>query len=83
MMAPRSELKPEERSHHPVLRTGCVRPTLREALLSAEMLVMPAQLVAVDRLIEDRRVLEPFRAFFDPSFGRTVVRRSRWRPTCG
>jgi hypothetical protein len=56
---------------------------LREALLSAEMLVMPAQLVAVDRLIEDRRVLEPFRAFFDPSFGRTVVRRSRWRPTCG
>ena len=73
MMAPRPELRPEERSHHPVLRTVCVRPTLWEALLPPEALVMPAELVAVDRLLDDPRFFEPFRSHFDAVFGRPSI----------
>ena len=52
----------------PVLRTECVRSTLWEALLPPEALVMPAELVAVDWLLDDARFFEPFRAWFDPVF---------------
>jgi IS5 family transposase len=34
---------------------------------------MPAELVAVDRLLDDPRLFEPFRAFFDPAFGRPSI----------
>lgn len=56
-----------------MLRTVCVRPTLWEALLPAEALVMPAELEAVDALLDDRRFFEPFRRFFDPVFGRPSI----------
>jgi transposase, IS5 family len=56
-----------------VLRTVCDRPTLWEALLPAEALVMPAELDAVDRLLDDPRYFEPFRRWFDPAFGRPSI----------
>jgi len=46
---------------------------LWEALLPAEALVMPAELVAVDQLLDDPRFFEPFRAWFDPGFGRPSI----------
>lgn len=73
MMAPRPELRPEDRSHHPVLRTVRDRPTLWEALLPPEALVMPAELEAVDRLLDDPRLFEPFRRWFDPAVGRPSI----------
>ena len=56
-----------------MLRTVCVRPTLWEALLPPEALVMPAELVAVDQLLDDPRFFEPFRPFFDRAFGRPSI----------
>lgn len=56
-----------------MLRTVCDRPTLWEALLPPEALVMPAELVAVDRLLDDPRFFEPFRRWFDPTFGRPSI----------
>jgi transposase, IS5 family len=73
MMAPRPELRPEDRSHHPVLRTVCDRPTLWQALLPREALVMPAELEAVDRLLDDPRFFEPFRRWFNPRWGRPSI----------
>ena len=54
MMAPRPELRPEDRSHHPVLRTVCARPTLWEALLPPEALVMPAELEVDGGVTDDQ-----------------------------
>ena len=34
---------------------------------------MPAELVAVDQLLDDPRFFEPFRAWFDPAFGRPSI----------
>jgi IS5 family transposase len=56
-----------------VLRTVCARPTLWEALLPAEALVMPAELVAVDGLLDDPALFEPFRRWFDPEVGRPSI----------
>jgi IS5 family transposase len=56
-----------------VFRTVCDRPTLWEALLPPEALVMPAELAAVDHLLDDPRFLEPFRRWFDPLFGRPSI----------
>jgi len=56
-----------------VLRTVCDRPTLWEAQLPPEALVMPAELAAVDRLLDDPRIFEPFRRWFDPVFGRPSI----------
>lgn len=56
-----------------MLRTVCGRPTLWEALLPAEALVMPAELEAVDRLLDDARYFEPFRRWFDPEVGRPSI----------
>ena len=53
-----------------MLRTVCVRPTLWEAMLPVEALVMPPELAAVDVLLDDPRFFEPFRRWFDPTFGR-------------
>ncbi|MCP3892584.1 MAG: ISNCY family transposase [Desulfobulbaceae bacterium] len=44
-----------------------------EALLPPEALVMPAELVAVDRLLDDPRFFEPFREHFDPVWGRPSI----------
>jgi IS5 family transposase len=56
-----------------VLRTVCDRPTLWEALLPAEALVMPAELAAVDRLLDDPSFFDPFRRWFDPVWGRPSI----------
>ena len=34
---------------------------------------MPAELKAVDALLDDPRFFEPFRSFFDPAFGRPSI----------
>lgn len=47
--------------------------TLWEALLPAECLEMAAELVAVDRLLDDPVFLEPYRKFFDPIWGRPSI----------
>jgi IS5 family transposase len=46
---------------------------LWEALLPPEALVMPAELEAVDRLLDDARLFEPFRRWFDPELGRPSI----------
>ena len=56
-----------------MVTTICVRPTLWEALLPPETLVIPAELVAVDRLLDDERFFAPFRRYFDPTFGRPSI----------
>lgn len=56
-----------------MLRTVCDRPTLWEALLPVEALVMPAELEAVDQLLDDPRLFEPFRRWFDPEVGRPSI----------
>ena len=43
-----------------MLRTVCVRPTLWEAMLPPEALVMPPELAAVGMLLDDPRFFEPF-----------------------
>ncbi len=56
-----------------MLRAVCDRPTLWQALLPPEALVMSAELGAVDRLLDDPRFLEPFWRHFDPVWGRPSV----------
>jgi transposase, IS5 family len=45
-------------------------PSLWESLLPPEALVMPAELVRVDALLDDPVFFDPFRRFFSPLFGR-------------
>jgi transposase, IS5 family len=56
-----------------VLRTVCAQPTLWESLLPPEALRMPAELAAVDRLLDDPRFFEPYRRFFHSRIGRPSV----------
>lgn len=56
-----------------MLPNVCARPTPWEALLSPEALVMAAELVAVDSLLDDPRFFEPFRRWFDPEVGRPSI----------
>jgi IS5 family transposase len=56
-----------------VFRTVEHRATLWEAMLPAEALVMPAELVGVDRLLDDVRFFEPLRRWFDPVQGRPSI----------
>jgi transposase, IS5 family len=56
-----------------VLRTVNAQPTLWEAILPAECLVLPGDLAAVDRLLVDERFFEPFMAYFDATFGRPSI----------
>ncbi len=56
-----------------MLRTVNAQPTLWEAILPAECLVLPGDLEAVDRLLSDERFFEPFRAHFDATFGRPSI----------
>jgi IS5 family transposase len=53
-----------------VLRTVGDQPSLWESTLPAEVLALPAELARVDALLDDRRFLAPFAAFFDPRLGR-------------
>ena len=47
-----------------MLRTVNAQPTLWEAILPEACLGLPAELVAVDRLLDDPVFFEPFRAHF-------------------
>ena len=56
-----------------MLRTVGEQPTLWEALLPVEALVMPAELVRVDRLLDDVRFFAPYQAFFHATLGRPSI----------
>jgi len=56
-----------------MLRTVGDQPTLWEALLPAEALVMPAELVRVDRLLDDERFFAPYVPFFHATHGRPSI----------
>jgi IS5 family transposase len=56
-----------------MLRTVGEQPTLWESILPAPLLGMPAELGAVDRLLDDRRFFDPYRVFFHPVLGRPSI----------
>ena len=56
-----------------MLRTVNVAPTLWESILPSAVLGMPAELERVDRLLDDPRFFEPFRAYFHATLGRPSV----------
>jgi IS5 family transposase len=56
-----------------VLRTVNAQPTLWEALLPEACLRLPAELEAVDRLLDDPVFFEPYRAHFHARLGRPSV----------
>jgi transposase, IS5 family len=56
-----------------VLRTVSEQPTLWESVLPAEVLRMPAELEAVDRLLDDERFFAPYRRFFHATIGRPSI----------
>jgi IS5 family transposase len=56
-----------------MLRTLNAQPTLWEAILPEMCLGMPAELEAVDRLLDDPAFFEPFRAHFHRALGRPSV----------
>jgi IS5 family transposase len=56
-----------------MLRTVGDQPTLWETILPAAVLGMPGELERVDRLLDDPRFFEPFRAHFHERLGRPSV----------
>ena len=56
-----------------MLRTVGDQATLWESLLPEQALVMPAELVAVDRLLDDARFFAPYGEFFHASLGRPSI----------
>jgi IS5 family transposase len=56
-----------------MLRTVGDQATLWESLLPAEALVMPAELVRVDALLDDDRFFEPYGEFFHATIGRPSI----------
>ena len=56
-----------------MLRTINPRASLWEALLPPECRSLPAELGAVDALLDDRVFFEPYRRFFDARWGRPSV----------
>ena len=56
-----------------MLRTVNAQPTLWEAILPEMCLGMPAELEAVDRLLDDAAFFKPFRAHFHAALGRPSV----------
>lgn len=56
-----------------MLRTVGDQASLWESLLPVEALRMPAELEAVDRLLDDERFFEPYRRFFHASIGRPSI----------
>jgi transposase, IS5 family len=53
-----------------VLRTVGGQVSLWEATLPAEVLRLPAELAAVDALLDDVMFFAPFVPYFDPRIGR-------------
>jgi IS5 family transposase len=56
-----------------VLRTVSEQPTLWESVLPEPVLRMPAELEAVDRLLDDDRFFVPYRRFFHATLGRPSI----------
>ena len=56
-----------------MLRTVSAQPTLWESVLPEPLLRMPAELVAVDRLLDDERFFAPYRRFFHATLGRPSI----------
>ena len=56
-----------------MLRTVGDQPTLWESILPSAVLRMPEELERVDRLLDDPRFFEPFRAHFHATLGRPSV----------
>ena len=56
-----------------MLRTVSEQPTLWESVLPAAVLRMPAELEAVDRLLDDERFFAPYRRFFHATIGRPSI----------
>jgi len=56
-----------------MLRTVNEQPTLWESILPEVCLRLPAELEAIDRLLDDERFFEPYRRFFHVSLGRPSV----------
>ena len=63
-----------------MLRMVNAQPTLWEAILPEACLGLPAELAAVDLLLDDSAFFEPYRRTFTR---RWAARRSRWRRICG
>jgi IS5 family transposase len=53
-----------------VLRTVSDQPTLWDAILPSELLVLPAELARVDALLDDPVFFAPFAAYFYARIGR-------------
>jgi hypothetical protein len=56
-----------------VLRTINPQPSLWEAVLPECLLGLPAELVAVDRLLDEAAFFEPYRAHFHATLGRPSI----------
>jgi IS5 family transposase len=56
-----------------MLRTVGDQASLWESILPEVCLGMPAELAAVDRLLDDSRFFEPYRAFFHATLGRPSI----------
>jgi IS5 family transposase len=56
-----------------MLRTVGDQPSLWESILPEVCLGMPAELEAVDRLLDDPRFFEPYRVFFHATLGRPSI----------
>jgi len=56
-----------------VFRTVSEQPTLWEAILPSELLVLPTELARVDALLDDPVFFAPFAAYFDPRIGRPSI----------
>ena len=56
-----------------VLRTVNDQPTLWDAILPAELLVLSAELGRVDGLLDDPGFFAPFAAYFDARIGRPSI----------
>lgn len=56
-----------------VFRTVSDQPTLWDAILPAELLVLPAELGRVDALLDDAVFVAPFAAYFDARVGRPSI----------
>jgi transposase, IS5 family len=56
-----------------VLKTVSDQPTLWDAILPSELLVLPAELAGVDALLDDPVFFAPFAAYFDARIGRPSI----------
>lgn len=56
-----------------VFRTVNEQPTLWDAILPAELLVLPSELAQVDTLLDDAMFFAPFTGYFDARIGRPSI----------